>query len=376
MKNEFVYGDGNLLKKIKAGKSVFLPEFYRNGEGEWVEKQVEIKTEAEFNSYVSRNKYIQDFLREQKSTVASKIYAKAFYVLTSPANTTIAGNLLSGKEFNSSKVYRAGNIPQAKDAIYGVMNTFTKNALGIIGYDVELPKVKKTNTQILKLLKEQTEGYFVPQINKDGLVVTSGLGRDHFDCNFVAVSAEDVTEEQLREYLKAPFGDHADENVGTVHAGAAEACAEEVTQVDDHVLQAVTAQNAVERHDEEGGQRAHPADPAELLGQSLIRGDNALAGLAAQSQLGHHGDEADEDCQCEVNEQECETAVCTHLIGEAPDVTETDSRTDGCHQESECGSPSCSLIFHKFPPAKLSPGYGRQRLVQKHFAEHFCTLTL
>ena len=36
MKNEFVYGAGNLLKKIKAGKSVFLPEFFRNGEGQLI----------------------------------------------------------------------------------------------------------------------------------------------------------------------------------------------------------------------------------------------------------------------------------------------------------------------------------------------------
>ena len=211
MKNEFVYNAGNLLKRVRAGKSIFLPEYFRDSDGEWIERQVEIKSEQEFNAFVSRNQYLKDFLESKNSTVASKIYANAYYVLTSPANSTIAGKLLSGKEFNSSKFYRSGNIPQAKDVIYGAINTFTRDALGIIGQEVELPKVKRTSSQIMKLIKKGADGFYVPEIDKDGLVVTAGLGREHFDCNFVAVNAKDVTEEQLREYLKAPFGDKADE---------------------------------------------------------------------------------------------------------------------------------------------------------------------
>ena len=102
----------------------------------------------------------------------------------------------------------AGN--SAKDAVYGVLNTLGRDALKVIGNDVELPKVKRTNTQVLSLLKKGTEGYYVPQIDKDGLIVTAGDGKDHFDVNFVAVSSLDVTEEQLKEYLKAPFGEYAD----------------------------------------------------------------------------------------------------------------------------------------------------------------------
>ena len=123
MKNDFVYNAGNLLKRVKAGKSIFLPEYTRDANGEWIDGQIEIKSEDEFNAYVERHQEIKDFLLGKKSTVASKIYANSLYVLTSPANTTIAGKLLSGKEFNSSKVYRAGNIPQSKDAIYGVLNS-------------------------------------------------------------------------------------------------------------------------------------------------------------------------------------------------------------------------------------------------------------
>ncbi len=211
MKNEFVYNAGNLLKKVKAGKSIFLPEYKINDTtGEWEEIQVEIKTEDEFNAYVAKHQEIKDFLETQNSKSAAKIYANAMYSLTSPANTTIAGKLLSGKKMTSGAFYGSGNIPQAKDAVYGVLNTKMKADLGILGKDVVLPMVKKTKTQVLKLLKDGIDGYYIPQIDKDGLVVTKGRGLEHFDVNFISVSSEDVTKDQLMEYFKAPFGDKAD----------------------------------------------------------------------------------------------------------------------------------------------------------------------
>ena len=113
MKNEFVYNAGNLLKRVRAGKSIFLPDYYKNSAGEWVEGQLEIKSEEDFNLYVELHQEVKDFLLGKKSAVAAKIYTNSLYVLTSPANTTIAGKLLSGKKFNASKVYKSGNIPQA-----------------------------------------------------------------------------------------------------------------------------------------------------------------------------------------------------------------------------------------------------------------------
>ena len=224
MKNEFVYNAGNLLKRIRAGKSIELPEYVQNSSNEWEERKVVINTEDEFNAYVAKHQEIKDFLDSKNSSAAGKIYAKAMYALTSPANSTIAGRLLSGKEMSSGKFYAAGNIPQAKDAVYGVLNTKARADLGVLGLDVELPKVKKTSSQVLKLLKSGVEGYYVPQIDKDGLVVTKGSGMDHFDVNFVAVSSNDVTREQLLEYLKAPFAGKTDASFDAYFDKIIEAC--------------------------------------------------------------------------------------------------------------------------------------------------------
>ena len=117
MKNEFVYNAGNLLKIIRSGKSIELPEYVQNSSNEWEECKVVINTEDEFNAYVAKHQEIKDFLESKNSSVAGKIYAKAMYALTGPANKTIAGKLLSGKEISSGNFYATGNIPQAKDVV-------------------------------------------------------------------------------------------------------------------------------------------------------------------------------------------------------------------------------------------------------------------
>ena len=127
----------------------------------------------------------------------------------------------------------------------------------------------------------------------------------------------------------------------------AETGTEQVAHIDHHVLDAVAAQCAVEEQNEEGGSDAQPAHPAELLAEDLVGAHSTLTGLAAQSQLAQHDDETAEDSKDQINDQEQRAAAGTHLIGEAPDVAQTDRRTDSSHDESKIGSKAFSF-FHCF----------------------------
>ena len=134
----------------------------------------------------------------------------------------------------------------------------------------------------------------------------------------------------------------------------AEAGVEQIADVQDRVLDAVAAQGAVEEQNEERGQDAQPTDPFESLAQSLIGADDTLAGLAAQRQLTHHDDEAAEDCQNQIDDEECKAARGAHFIGETPDVAQADCRADRRHQETKVGSKAFSF-FHVFSPYNFFP---------------------
>jgi len=114
------------------------------------------------------------------------------------------------------------------------------------------------------------------------------------------------------------------EDLGTTEAVGAEAGVEQIAHVQDGVLDAVAAQRAVEEQDEERGQDTQPAHPAELLAEHLVSAHSALTGFTAQSQLAHHDDEAAQNRQDQIQDQEQRAAGRTHLIGEAPDVAQTD----------------------------------------------------
>ena len=139
----------------------------------------------------------------------------------------------------------------------------------------------------------------------------------------------------------------------------AKARAEQVAYIEHHILNAVAAQSAVEEQDEERGQDAHPAHPAELLAKGLICCHSALACLTTNGQLAHHDDESAANSQNEVNDEEREAAAGAHLIGEAPDVAQADRRADRGHQESEIGSKAFSF-FHCFLSLQVSPAAPRR----------------
>ena len=124
----------------------------------------------------------------------------------------------------------------------------------------------------------------------------------------------------------------------------------ELGHVQRDVLQAVAAEHGVEAHDQERGDGSQPADPGKLLCYLLIGVNGAELGLAADSQLGDHDDHADKDRQQQVDNQKHEAAGFAHLVGEAPDVAETDSRTDGSKQEAYVAAPGTAIVLHYNSP--------------------------
>ena len=138
--------------------------------------------------------------------------------------------------------------------------------------------------------------------------------------------------------------DHEAERHENAHAGVGEQrvkalsaghTLEQADNVDDDVVDAVAAEDRVEGHDQERGDDGKPADPLELLRQSLVGVDRAEAGLTTHRQLGEHDREADEDREGQVNDQEGEAAALAHFVREAPDIAEADGGTDGRQQKAD-----------------------------------------
>ena len=61
--------------------------------------------------------------------------------------------------------------------------------------------------------------------------------------------------------------------------------------------------------------------------------------------LADHNCKTDESCEDEVNDEECEAAVLTHFVREAPNVAQTDRRTDSGHDKSKAGAKSVTICF-------------------------------
>ena len=92
----------------------------------------------------------------------------------------------------------------------------------------------------------------------------------------------------------------------------------------------------------------HVAEPGELLAELAISCNRAHAGLTTNGKFANHNGEADQYRKNEVNEQEGEAAAHTHLVREAPNVAQTDCRTDSCHQETKVGAKRSAIVFHNF----------------------------
>ena len=81
---------------------------------------------------------------------------------------------------------------------------------------------------------------------------------------------------------------------------------------------------------------------------AFISCNRAHAGLTTNGKFANHNGEADQYRKNEVNEQEGEAAAHTHLVREAPNVAQTDCRTDSGHQETKVGAKRSAIVFHNF----------------------------
>ena len=129
-------------------------------------------------------------------------------------------------------------------------------------------------------------------------------------------------------------GEHCAEDLAAAHCDCFVTEAE-LSHIQGNVLQAVAAENGVEAHDEERGYRCKPADPCELLGNFFVSINRAELRLTADSQFGAHDDHAYKNCKQQIDDQEDKSAALTHLIREAPDIAETDRRTNCRKQETD-----------------------------------------
>ena len=171
-------------------------------------------------------------------------------------------------------------------------------------------------------------------------------------------------------------GEHGAEG-GAAADGTAKNAAEaeaQLCQVQGHVLQAVAAQNGVEAHDQEGSQNAQEAQPFEFLAGLFVSAQHAPAGLAAQSQLTDHNGHAHKYSQQQINDQKSKTAAGAHLVGEAPDVAQTDSRTNSSQQEAQVTGPGTAIVLHKNLLSKIQNTSANMRSLLRKLIITFCLL--
>lgn len=199
------------LERAKTSRVYYdLPAIDFDENGAFYEyESVRIQTLAEFEEYCKKHQVVAEFLMENYPKFVADIYRNAMTELSDYTQKTNASRILSGKPVSSNVIYQTAFSPAANVILRSFINTFNYKQADLQGKTVELPKFKKTKKQILKMLQRGDEGYFIPEIDANGLVVSKDGGK--YSTNFIAVSCEDVTREQVLEYLKAPFGDRADE---------------------------------------------------------------------------------------------------------------------------------------------------------------------
>lgn len=196
------------LEKAKTDRVYYdLPDIIVDESGVQEKGLIRIQTLADFEAYCKNHQIIVSFLMENYPKVVADIYRNAMTELSDPSSETNISKILSGDKVKSNLIYQAAYAPSARSTVRGFLNTFNASRAGVKGTEVELPKFKRTKKQFMKMFEKNSKGYFVPEINSEGLVVSKDGGK--FSTNFIALSEEDVTKEQLIEYFKAPFGDIA-----------------------------------------------------------------------------------------------------------------------------------------------------------------------
>ena len=182
--------------------SVRLPNIYKNSNGEWDYDgtMVDIGTLAEFNQYVDENEELYEIIKAQYPSVISTIWRSAFSKLY--GTETVASKMLHGGTVDFDAVTLAtayedsGEAPTINYIITKVNGKKAKNN------PTAIKPYKKANSQVMSMLNSGKEGYFLPEITENGVVVTATKNK-RLNARCFAVEAGEYSEEQIREYLLA-----------------------------------------------------------------------------------------------------------------------------------------------------------------------------
>lgn len=215
---KFLNNQTEVVKKLKKsdrkklGFSVELPDVYLDENGDWQSyRNIVISSYAEFCEYAKKHEEIIQFLKNNYPEVVSVIWKNAFSEFSSTKGSTIAGKLLSGEKISLNKLLSASSVNDSRNAISGILRRLNYTKAGIKGEKVTLPVMKKTKKEVMSLLESSSEGYYLPELDENGMVVLP-VDKTHFAGNFFAVNASEVTEEQVRDYLSAPIANSKDAN--------------------------------------------------------------------------------------------------------------------------------------------------------------------
>ena len=209
---------GELARKLdsKTGRFfITVPDFDKDADGNYVMKDelLKINTLAGFNDYIAKHQEIVEFLGENYPKLVSTVYKNTMTSFTDPFRRSTYAKMFSGLPVKNTEIYQEAHATDVRSIFSGFLKTYNAKNMGFEGNDVLLPKVKRTKKQFMKLFVEDKQGFMIPEIDKNGLVVNATNSKDDFSVKFIAVPAEDITYDQLSDYLTAPFGDKVVESI-------------------------------------------------------------------------------------------------------------------------------------------------------------------
>lgn len=194
----------------KTGRfAIEMPDFYKDENGNYIVKDepIVINSLEGFNDYIAKHQEVVEFLGENYPKLVSTIYKNTLTSLADPLNKTAFSRVLTGLPVKNTVIYQTAHAADSLSVFKGFIKTYNAKNIGFEGEEHPLPKVKRTAKQFMRQFKNSNVGYFVPEIDKNGLVVNATNSKDDFQVKFVAVPDVDVSYFQLFDYFTAPFGD-------------------------------------------------------------------------------------------------------------------------------------------------------------------------
>lgn len=201
-------------KKIKFRLEV--PNFIEREDGVVLPQVLSLKiyTTSQLKAYEEKIRKYYDHINQKypNDYKVVRILDNTLAELSDPEHTTKIGKFLSGAPVKSSTIFEENFSLDPANTICGFISTYNRDVLGFEGKKVALPRVKRPRETAINIFKKNPVGFFVPEIDEKGLVVTAGKNNKNFNIKLVAVNTKDITNEQFFDYITAPFGARAKES--------------------------------------------------------------------------------------------------------------------------------------------------------------------